>query len=138
MPVEFFQVKLSVQAKGTSADLVPPKILQDLNYRFIIVKEGGTEGILRIEATAAALKKIEKDKDCQKLTEKQAKERKESYPKPKLKQKYRVKTQPQEGEESGVGANLYEVDEQGKNIVDTFQTVRSGFHLIDVPILVET
>ncbi len=135
MPVQFFKVPLSVQPKGGGeAEFVPPKVLQELSYRFLIVKDGAAEAIIEIEESEAVLETIEKAQDCQKLSEAQMKELKDTYPKPKLKQKYRLRVQTQEGEEAEAPAEAYEVDEQGNKIVDTFQTVRAGFYLIDLPV----
>lgn len=136
MPVAFFQVTLTVKAKrGGEAELVPPKVLQDMDYQFVIVKEGGAEGIVQIEASETKLKEVGGDKECKLLTARQKEKLQESYPLPKLKKKYRTRSQDQAaGEVASVGG-AFEVDEQGQPIVDTLQTVRSGFYLIDVPIL---
>ncbi len=135
MSVAFFQISLSVQPKGGEAELVPPKVLQDLNYRFVIVKDGGEEGIVKLEESEAVLKKVEKDKDCKKLTKKQMEALQKKYPQPKLKQKYRMRTQTEEQGETETVSEPFEVDDKGNKIIDTFQTVRSGFYLIDVPIV---
>ncbi len=42
---------------------------------------------------------------------------------------------PQEADERNIPGPQFETDEQGNPIVITLQTVRSGFYLIDVPIL---
>lgn len=122
MPAAYFQIQLSVQPKsGGEAALIPPPVLQGLDYRFVIVKDGAEEGIAKLDGPDAALKRVAKDKGCKKLTTKQIKTLRARYPKPKIKTKYRA--QPQEA---------------GNKAVDTFQTVRSGFYLIDVPILAES
>jgi hypothetical protein len=135
MPVAFFQIALSVQPKGGEAELVLPKLFQDVNYRFVIVKDGGEEGIVKLEASEAILKKVEKDKACKKLTKEALKTLQQSYPRPKLKQKYRVRAQTEGRGVMETGSEAFEVDDQGNKIIETFQTVRSGFYLIDVPIL---
>jgi hypothetical protein len=56
---------------------------------------------------------------------------KKSYPVPKLKQKYRSPS-PAEMETSG---EPFALDDRGNRIIETWQTVRSGFYLIDVPVL---
>jgi hypothetical protein len=38
------------------------------------------------------------------------------------------------GEVEQVAGGMYETDGQGNPIIDTYQIVRSGFHLIDVPV----
>jgi hypothetical protein len=137
MAIAFFRVQLSVQPRaGGAAELVVPNVLQGLNYQFIIVKEGGEEGVVRVEASAADLEKIEKDQNCKKLTDPQMKELKNSsYPPPKLKQKYRLQTQAK-SETEGI-SEPFVVDEQGNRVIDTWQTVRSGFYLIDVLVLTQ-
>ena len=139
MPVEFFQVPLSIQPKARGeAELVPPKVLKNLNYQFVIIKEGGEEGVIQIDVPQKVLTELEKDKTCQKLTTAQLEELKKTYQAPKLKQKYRFHLQSQQEQERAVAAELYELDEQGARIIDTFQTFRSGFYLIDVPVITPT
>ena len=133
MAVAFFQIPLSVKPKaGGEAELVPPQALQDLNYRFVIVKEGGEEGIVKLEESRQVLQKVAEHEDCKKLTERQLEELKQSYPQPKLKQKYRTREQIEEEDEAT--AEPFDLDDKGNRIFDTFQTVRSGFYLIDVPV----
>ena len=125
-----FQVALSVEAVGQgNARLVPTKALKDLHYRFVTVKDGGDEAIVVVEASDAELKALEKDKSCRKLTPKQADSLRHSYPAPKVKKKFRAI--PPAAKPAG---GQFETDKHGKPIVDTVQTVRSGFYLIDVPL----
>ncbi|HEY9605871.1 MAG TPA: hypothetical protein V6C85_29970 [Allocoleopsis sp.] len=136
MAVAFFQVQLSVQTKEHGqAELVVAEVLQKLNYQFVIVKEGGKEGIIKVEDSEENLQKIEQNQSCKKLTESQIQTLKESYPTPKIKQKYRLATP--EGSETEQSNEPFAVDESGARLVDTWQTVRSGFYLIDVPILTQ-
>lgn len=137
MAVAFFQVQLSVQAKEYGeAELVLHEVLPELNYQFVIVKEGGKEGIVKVEASEENLQEIEKNENWKKLTESEMETLKESYPAPKIKQKYRLPTQAEsETEES---SEPFLVDESGDRLIDTWQTVRSGFYLIDVPVLTQT
>ncbi len=139
MSVTFFQIVLSVQPKGGGeAEPVPPKVLQGLNYRFVIVKDGGKEGIIKLEEPNEVIKKVEKDKNCKKLTEKQMGKLQKTYPVPKIKKRYRMRTQaPEEEVGTETAAEPFEVDDKGSKIIETFQTVRSGFYLIDVPVLTE-
>lgn len=133
MPSAFFRVRLSVRPKGGGeAELVPPDVLQDLHYRFVIVKEGGEEGIVRIEEPEAVLETIEQDKDCDKLTVEQMEALQKEYPAPKLKKKYRMGLQEHEAGEGRPMDWLFAVDAQGNRILDTWQTIRSGFYLIDL------
>ena len=137
MAIASFRIQLSVQPRaGGAAELVVPDVLQGVNYQFIIVKEGGEEGIVRVEASAADLEKIEKDRDCEKLTGPQMKRLKNSsYPTPKLKQKYRLQTEAK-SETEGI-SEPFVVDEEGNRVVDTWQTVRCGFYLINVLVLTQ-
>lgn len=138
MAVAYFQIQLSVQPKsGGEAALIPPPVLQGLDYRFVIVKDGAEEGIAKLDGPDAALKQVEKDKACKKLTTKQVEALRASYPKPKIKKKYRAQPQLEETGATKPLVGSFEVDEAG-NEIDTFQTVRSGFYLIDVPISAES
>jgi hypothetical protein len=133
MPGAFFRVRLSVRPRGGGeAELVPPNVLQDLLYRFVIVKEGGEEGIVRVEEPEAVLETIEQYKDCYKLTVEQMEALRKEYPAPKLKKKYRMGQQEHETGEGRPMDRSFAVDAQGNRILDTWQTIRSGFYLIDL------
>ena len=56
----------------------------------------------------------------------------------KLKQKYRMHTQIEGRDIAESEGDAFEVDDQGHRIIETFQTIRSGFYLIDVPVLSQT
>jgi hypothetical protein len=138
MPVALFKVKLSVKpGGGGQAELVVPKVLRELDYHFVIVKDGGAEGIVQVDAPKATIDEIEAGRSSEKLTAKQAQALRESYPPPRLKQRYRVITTPIEAEGGTLGAQVeqYATDDQGKPVVDTYQTVRADFYLIDVPVV---
>jgi hypothetical protein len=135
MPVAFFQVKLSIKPiGGGQANLVVPKVLRDQHYHFVVVKDGGEEAIIQIEAPKDTLDDIGKDKACTKLTAKQADTLRESYPPARLKQLFRSAAPGASGP-AVLSAEEYAADDQGHRIVDTIQTVRSGFYLIDVPVV---
>jgi len=168
MPVAFFQVPLSVQPKsGGTAEILVPEVLRDLNYGFVIVKEGAEEGIVRVDASETDLKKITGEANCTRLDLASLKALYESYPKPKLKQQYQTKAPtpqplpataaiprppqvageameppPSQPPQAEVGGNIpgqqFETDDQGNPVLITLQTVRSGFYLIDVPIVEKT
>jgi hypothetical protein len=136
MPIVFFQVRLSVQSqKGGTATISVPYVLQEKNYTFILVKEGGEEGIIQVDASEAELQQIGADYSCKKLILEEMRQIYNSYPQPKLKQKFKASTQQDASAEEGLSKPLFGTDEQGKQIVVTFQTVRAGFYLIDVPVL---
>jgi len=135
MSVAFYQVALSVRPKGGEAEFVLPPALHDLNQQFVVIKEGGAEGIVRVEASAEALARVDQDNQCTKLTVDQVELLKKSYPSPKLKRKYRshpAMMAAREGEPTSV---LPTVDAANRRTVETLQTVRSGFYLIDVPVI---
>jgi len=134
MSESFFKISLSLESKGGQARLIPPKVLKNTDFKFVIVKEGGREAIVSIEGSPAKLKNLEKCKDCQKLTSKQVQSLKKTYPPPRLVQKYRLRTQSPAGSKDVNVPAQRETDEKGNPIIDTYQTVRCGFHLIDVPI----
>lgn len=137
MAVAFFQVQLSVQKQDYGeATLILPEVMPELNYQFVIVKEGGEEGIIKVETSEENLQQIEQNQSYKKLTKSQMETLKESYPVPKVKQKYRLPTS--EAIETEQSIEPFVVDESGKRVVDTWQTVRSGFYLIDVPVLTES
>ena len=139
MPVAYFQIQLSLQPKsGGEAVPVPPQVLQGVNYGFVIVKDGGEEGIVKLDGPDAALKQVEKDKNCKKLTTKQVETLLANYPKPKNKNKYRAQPRLPLDVTTVTAAGSSAVGQTGNKFVDTFQTVRSGFYLIDVPILTES
>jgi len=168
MPVAFFQVPLSVQPKsGGTAEILVPEVLRDLNYGFVIVKEGAEEGIDRVDVSETDLKKITGEANCTRLDLASMKALYESYPKPKLKQQYQTKAPtpqplpataaiprppqvageameppPSQPPQAEVGGNIpgqqFETDDQGNPVLITLQTVRSGFYLIDVPIVEKT
>jgi hypothetical protein len=136
MAVAYFQVSLSVQPKEKGqARLVPPSIMAEHDHQYIIVKDGGKEGIVKLEAPTGVIKEIQKDKDCKKLTTRQMQQLKKSYPSPKLKKKYRVQEQRPDVDEAVTVGGGPVVDATGSPIVDTFQTVRAGFYMIDVPVM---
>lgn len=61
MASAFFLVPLSVQTKDYGeAELATPEVLQNVNHQFVIVKEGGEEGIIQVETSEANLQDIEK------------------------------------------------------------------------------
>jgi len=134
MAVAFFQVQLSVQPKEAGeAELVLPKVLHELPYQFVAVKDGCEEGIIKLDTSESNLKKLEKEKSCKKLTEPQMAALNKSYPVPKLKQKYQSPS-PEEVETS---REPFALDDRGNRILETWQTVRSGFYLIDIPVLTQ-
>ena len=136
MPIAYFRLKLTARPTAWGgAELVPPTVVRDTNYAFVIVKDGGKEGIARIDEPQSVLATVEEHRDCSRLTPKKAQAMREDYPKPKLKEVLRRRPRA-EGAASAPGSP-FQLDDQGKPIADTIQTVRSGFYLIDVPVLLE-
>jgi hypothetical protein len=139
MAEAFFRVRLSVDSgMGGQASLKLPEHFEELKHQFAIVKEGCEECVIRVNASETDLKNIERKGNCQRLTKEQLKLLiSKFYPRPKLKIKYRVKTSSEEIDSAMPSGDVYVLDEQGHRITDTYQTVRSGFYLVDVPILSE-
>lgn len=139
MPVAYYQIPLSLQPTGGGqAQLAVPAALHDLSYQFVIVKDGGEEGIVRVDEPKATLDALAKNEGITKLTEKQMTELRAGYPPPRLKERYRLVAAPvaeTTGDGSdGVTVEQVALDEQGQQMLETIQTVRAGFYLIDVPV----
>jgi hypothetical protein len=128
----FFKVRLTIQPKGGDAELVTPKVLEDVTWRFAVIKEGGEEGIVTVEGSNAAIANVAKDPACTKLTKDTLETALKAYPTPKLKKKFRPAPS---GPPDTVGGGPVPMDEKGNRIVDTVQSVRAGFYIIDVPVV---
>jgi hypothetical protein len=137
MPVRFFQVPLKTMPRaGGQAELTPPKPLRDLAFEYVVVQHGGKEAIVRVEAPEAELKALEKEKDLERLTPAQMRKLRDGYAKPVLKRK--LVPQPlSDRDEAAADAGAAEAEPQVEVVEQTVQTVRSGFYLIDVPIVAE-
>jgi hypothetical protein len=130
MATGYFQVVLQVRAlKSAEAQLLAPRILDGLNFAFVVVKDDGTEGIVRVEEPESELKKIAHSNDCKKLTPKQLTETQAGYPAPRLKYRYGRAKDPVSGHFD------FATDAQGNRVVEAVQTVRAGFYMIDVPVI---
>jgi hypothetical protein len=129
--VTYFQVPLAVRPTGGgNAELVPPEALRGLTYRFVVVKDGGDEAIVDVDASTEALAEIARDKRCRRLSESKAKARRAEYPTPRLKNIQR-------GPSVNAGdppPAAPEAADAERPVVETVQTVRHGFFLIDVPL----
>jgi hypothetical protein len=135
MPEGVFQVRLAVEPKDHGeAALVPPGALADVKFSYVVVKEGGEEAIVKVSASSEIMKKLEQRKDCKRLTPRQTEQLRTEYPAPRIKKKYRMPSRTSDRADAEPIGKGFEMDGEGKGIVDTFQTVRSGFYLIDVPI----
>lgn len=137
MVMAYFQVDLSVKPLSRGqAEVVPPKVLEGRDYQFIIVKEGVEEGIIQLNAPSDVMRQIEKDKQCRKLKKDEMKKLMETYPRPRIKKKYHEKTEVLKGkDEEATPIKVVDLDHNGNQIIDTVQTVRAGFYMIDVPVL---
>ena len=115
MAKAYLRVTLEVRPTGGgAAELVPPPALEDVDYRYVVVKDGAAEGIVVIEETPAVVSRLQKAEGITKLTAKQLHNVRTGYPAPRMKQKVQT--------------------EEGRPVEETMQTVRSGFYLIDVPV----
>lgn len=133
MAIAYLHVRLTVQpTRGGDAELVLPDALQGLDPHFVVVNEGGQEGILQVDAPKAILKKIAQDDRCTLLSLEDMNDLRKGYPPPKIKQRYRAALFLSTGAEAGATQGSFALDAEGNRIVDTYQTVRSGFYLIDV------
>ena len=131
MTETYLQVKLGVRpTHGGAAELVPPPELDGVNYRFVLVKDGAEEGVIVVDEAPSLVTRLQKAPEITRLSGKQLEKIRASYPPPRLKQKYRAAAV-SEGKPSTA---VFETDDEGHPIVDTVQTVRSGFYLIDVPV----
>jgi hypothetical protein len=138
MPDAVFQVRLTVEPRPHgNAVLVPPDALADVAFSYIAVKEGGEEAIIQLSATTEVMRTLERRKDVTRLTPKQRDQLRAAYPAPRIKNQFRMRKRTSDPNETGSALRDFEVDSGGNRIVDTFQTVRSGFYLIDVPIVGE-
>lgn len=129
MPVAFFQTKLVLETAGGSARLLVPEVMRKLDYSFVLARDGG-EAIIRVEAPAKTLERVAEDAACTRLTPKEAEKLRENYPPPRLKQRYRIAA-----DEAGVEQQTIGPD--GNPLVEILQTVRAGFHLVDLPLTSE-
>lgn len=135
MPDGLFVVQLSAAADaGGRPQLQPPPALAGLDFRYLSVKQGGTEAVVRVTAAADSLKTLERGDGCKKLTPKQADQWRAGCATPTLKRQYRPQQLDADAAPGGQVGGGYALDADGQAIVDVFQTVRLGFHLIDVPI----
>ena len=136
MPTAYFRIPLTVNPTGGgAAELVAPDALQEIDYSYLIVKEGCEEGIVALEAPNAVISELAAADTYEKLTARKMQSVRRGYPPPKLKQRYRLRQEPVGSQDADPSAGPYEVDNEGNRIVDTFQTVRAGFYLIDVPVV---
>ena len=125
----YFRVKLALRPlDGGSATLDLPAAMRTVPHDFVLVNSGGAEAIVRVEQPDSVVKSLARETDCTKLTPRQLEEVRARFGTPSLKRRYRPvdASQPSKG---------YASDKQGHPIVETVQTVRSGFYLIDVPLV---
>jgi hypothetical protein len=131
VPTALFQMHLTIRpTSGGQAELAVPDTIRDLDYHFVAVKDGGEEGIVRVNAPQKALAALAQDPACTQLADSQADELRKSYPPPRLKHVLR----PIHAPEDTAGSATFAVDAEGRPVIDILQTVRSGFYLIDVPV----
>lgn len=127
----YLQVKLGVRpVGGGAAELVMPPELDGVDFRFVQVKDGAEEGIVVVDEEPSMVAKLTSAADVTQLSSTRQAKVRTSYPEPRLKQKYRAPATPVHGE----SATVFETDEEGRPVVQTVQTVRAGYYLIDVPV----
>lgn len=121
MPEAYFEVDIKFnETGGGRAEIAAPVALAGSKWGYVLVHEAEPKAIVRVEAGSKAHKAIAADPACRSLTDRRLEALKDAYPKPRLKQKYR---RPPASEEVG------------ERTLETFQTVRWKFYLIDVPVL---
>lgn len=130
MPVAYFETRLTLETAGGAARLVAPAALRELDHHILIARDGG-DAIVRVEAPAKALEQVAAAEGTSRLTPKEAEKLRERYPPPRLKQRY-VQAAPDAG-----GAAPFATDSEGNPVVETLQTVRVGFHLVDLALSAE-
>jgi len=134
MKPTYFNVPLLLSViPGRKAELVPPGVLSDLDFKFVRVKENGEEAIIVLEAAEPDLRRVEETPGCVRLTPHRARVLKNRYRAPRIKQKYRVRSV--NLSEPAERSDPFERDEWGNRVIDIYQTVRSGIYIIDIPIL---
>ena len=132
MAETYLRVSLGVQpTQGGAAELVPPPELAGVDFRYVVVKEGGEEGIVVVDGEPSLIARLQTAPAITKLTAGRLAAVRDGYPPPRLKQRYRLQTAAPVEEAL---SSPYATDGEGKRVVDTLQTVRSGFYLIDVPV----
>lgn len=127
MAKKYYEVEIQFKETGTGeAEIVVPQVLADREWQYVLVHEGEPKAIVQVEAGAEDHKAIAADAACRSLTKKKMGELKKAYPAPKLKQKYRR-----------VEVGLTAEEMEGEPILETLQTVRWRFYLIDIPVQTE-
>jgi hypothetical protein len=141
MSTAYFQIPVSIQSDpDATARLAPPRALTNLDLHYIRVDERRLKAIVRMSAPKERLQEVVEDQRNQELTQEQVASALNDYPPPRLKTKYRVLAQLRAADEGNGEAQVIDpfvLDDQGNRITDTFQIVRSGFYLIDVPVALD-
>ena len=83
MPTANFRVTLAVNPTGGGdAELIAPDALQEVDFQYLIVKEGCEEGIVTLDAPNAALRELAEADGCEKLTSRKMNSVRRGYPPP--------------------------------------------------------
>src|SRR5262249_30083489 len=104
-----------------------PERVRAMSYAFVIVRNGGTEGVVRVEGEDSALQALGNDPSCRRIDEDQLRSLREEYQPIRTKQRF----QPDPTSPGRVATLL---DKDGNPVIETVQTVRAGFYMIDVPL----
>lgn len=133
MATKYYEVDLQFEATGAGqAEIVVPQVLADKEWHYVLVHDGEPKAIVQVEAGTQDHKTIGADAACRSLNKTQMTALKKKYPAPKLKQKYRLV-------EAGLTVEEGEIEAmQGEPVLETFQTVRWRFYLIDVPVVAQS
>lgn len=124
MAKKTYEVEIKFKEAGAGqAEIVVPKVLKGSDWRYELVNGPEAKAIVQVEASTENHKAITADAACRSLSKKQTTVLKKTYPAPKLKRIYRE-----------LEFTLAPEETEGERILETFQTVRWRFHLIDIPI----
>ena len=93
MAETYLRVSLGVQpTQGGAAELVPPPELAGVDFRYVVVKEGGEEGVVVVDGEPSLIARLQTAPAITKLTAGRLAAVRDGYPPPRLKQRYRLQT----------------------------------------------
>ena len=126
MATKYYEVDIKfVETGNGQAEIVMPKMLKDKAWRFVQVNEGAQTAIIQFEATTEEFKSVAKDETFSSITDKKLKPLQESYPKPRIKRRFRPIEIPNE---------VKPEEAKQERTIETIQQVRWKYYIIDVPV----
>jgi hypothetical protein len=129
MAEKYYEVDIQFRETGTGqAEIIVPQVLTAKAWHYVQIHGDGQKALVEVDASDDEQAAIAADNAIRSLTKGQVTERQKAYPAPKLKRRYPERTAQLIAEEGKVeGAT-------GAPVLETFQTVRWRFYLIDVPV----